>query len=151
MKDIFKNAKFGDRFTCFEDGKEDECVFLEKMDVGDNCPPRYKLARKIDVKYEDGGKKSFTVEIIADKDGNVYEGCTVGLSRKVVVSLLRRTPPVDPILNEELEDLARYIGNGMYDDWEWESEEKILNNTKYSTDYLYSLYLERKKKNKKQI
>lgn len=146
MKNIFKNAKFGDRFTCFEDGKEDECVFLEKMDVGDNCPPMYKLARKIDVKYEDGGKKSFTSEIIAKKDGNVYEGCTVGLTRAAVVSLLRRTPPIDPILGEEPQDLVRYSGYGMYDDWEWESEEKILNNTKYSTDYLYDLYLERKKK-----
>ena len=47
------------------------------MDFGDNCPSRYKLARKIDVKYEDGGEKSFTSEIIADKDGNVYEGCYI--------------------------------------------------------------------------
>lgn len=91
-------------------------------------------------------KKSFTSEIIAKKDGNVYEGCTVGLTRAAVVSLLRRTPPIDPILGEEPQDLVRYSGYGMYDDWEWESEEKILNNTKYSTDYLYDLYLERKKK-----
>ena len=77
MKDIFKDAKFGNRFTCVENGREDDCVFLEKMDFGDNCPSRYKLARKIDVKYEDGGEKSFTSEIIADKDGNVYEGCYI--------------------------------------------------------------------------
>lgn len=146
MKDIFKNAKFGDRFTCFEDGKEDECVFLEKMDVGDNCPPMYKLARKIDAKYEDGGKKSFTSEIIVKEDGNVYEGCTVGLTRAVVVSLLRRTPPVDPILGEKPQDLVRYSGYGMYGNWVWENKERILNNTKYSTKYLYDLYLERKKK-----
>lgn len=30
--------------------------------------------------------------------------------------------------------------------WGWKSEKEILNNTKYSTDFLYDLYLERKKK-----
>ena len=38
MKDIFKDAKFGNRFACVENGREDDCVFLEKMDFGDNCP-----------------------------------------------------------------------------------------------------------------
>lgn len=146
MKNIFRDAKFGDIFTCFEGGKEDDCVFLEKMDVGDNCPPMYKLARKIDVKYDGGREKSFTSEIIADKDGKVYKGCTVGLTRKAVIALLRGTPPIDPILGEEPQDLVRYSGYGMYDDWEWQSKEEILSNTKYSTDYLYSLYLERKTK-----
>lgn len=146
MTDIFKKAKFGDRFTCFEDGGEYDCVFLERMDVGDSCPPRYKLARNIDVKYEDGGEKSFSAEIIADKDGKVYDGCTIGLTRKAVIALLRGTPPIDPILGEEPQDLVRYSGYGMYDDYEWQSKEEILNNTKYSTDFLYDLYLERKKK-----
>lgn len=145
MKDVFENAKFGDRFTCFENGKEDDCVFLEKMDVGDNCPPMYKLARQINVKCKDGGKKSFSSEIIADKDGNVYEGCMVGLTRKAVVSLLRGTKPIDPILGEEPQDLVSYSGYGMHDDWEWESEKEIMDNTKYSTDYLYNIYLDHKK------
>ena len=69
MEDIFKDAKFGNRFACVENGREDDCVFLEKMDFGDNCPPMYKLARQTNVKYKDGGKKSFSAEIIADKDG----------------------------------------------------------------------------------
>lgn len=146
MKNIFKNAKFGDRFTCFEYGREDDCVFLEKMDVGDNCPPMYKLARLIKMKYKDGSEKSFSAEIIADKDGNVYEGCIVGLTRKAVVSLLLETRPFDPMLGEEPQDLVCYIGYGMGDDWGWKSEKEILSNTKYSTDYLYDLYLERKKK-----
>ena len=145
MEDIFKDAKFGDRFTCFENGKEDDCVFLEKMDVGDNCPPMHKLARQINVKYKDGGKKSFSSEIIADKDGNVYKGCMVGLTRKAVVSLLRGTKPIDPMLGEEPQDLVRYNGNGMCDNWEWKSEKEIMDNAIYSTDYLYSIYLERKK------
>lgn len=142
MKDVFENVKFGDRFTCFENGKEDDCIFLEKMDVGDNCPPMYKLARQINVKYKDGGKKSFSAEIITDKDGKVYKGCTVGLTRKAVVSLLRGTPPISPILGEESQDLVCYIGYGK---WGWKSEDEILNNTKYPTDYLYTLYLDRKK------
>lgn len=99
---------------------------------------------KIDVKYEDGREKSFTSEIIADKDGKVYEGCVIGLTREVVIALLRGTPPIIyPILGEESQDLVRYIGYGK---WGWKSEKEILNNTKYSTDYLYSLYLERKTK-----
>lgn len=33
MKNIFENIKFRDRLTYFEDGKEDDCVFLEKMNI----------------------------------------------------------------------------------------------------------------------
>ncbi len=140
MTDIFKKAKFGDRFTCFEDGGEYDCVFLERMDVGDSCPPRYKLARNIDVKYEDGGEKSFSAEIIADKDGKVYEGCAVGLSRTFIVASLVQLVPNYSVMKRIPRDVGYYQG-GMDDHWRWESPHSIMVNKKRSTEELYELYL----------
>lgn len=142
MKNIFKNAKFGDKFVYNNRGHKCECIFLHRMCAADESPDMYKLTRKIDIKYEDGGEKSFSfsAEIIADKDGNVNDGRTVELSRKAVITSLVQLVPNYSVMERIPHDVGYYQG-GMDDHWRWETPYSIMVNKKRSTEELYGLYL----------
>lgn len=140
MKDIFREAKFGDKFVYNDRGCKSECIFLYKTCTADGYPDRYKLERRFDKKYEDGSKKRFSVEIIADKDGNVNDGCTVGLSRKTIITSLVQLIPSYSVMERIPHDVGYYQG-GMDDHWRWESRYSIMVNKKRSTEELYELYL----------
>lgn len=61
----------------------------------------------------------------------------VDLDKKDIISLLRGSCPNYSVMNKIPKDLGSYVG-GFVDDWQWNF---ISEDTPYSEEYLYDLYL----------
>ena len=61
----------------------------------------------------------------------------VDLDRKDIISLLKGTQPTYEVMVKIPEDLGHYVG-GFADKWVWNY---ISESCKYTTEYLYELYL----------
>ena len=61
----------------------------------------------------------------------------VELNRKDIIALLRGSSPNYSVMNKIPEELGSYVG-GFVDDWKWNY---ISEDTPYTDEYLYNLYL----------
>ena len=61
----------------------------------------------------------------------------VELNRKDIIALLRGSSPNYSVMNKVPEELGSYVG-GFVDDWKWNY---ISEDTPYTDEYLYNLYL----------
>jgi len=63
---------------------------------------------------------------------------TVELDREDIISLLKGTKPNYPVMNKIPKQLGYYVG-GFVEDWRWNNIDE--NNTTYTDEYLYNMYL----------
>lgn len=63
---------------------------------------------------------------------------TVELDRKDIISLLKGTKPNYLVMDKIPKQLGYYVG-GFVEDWRWNNIDE--NNTTYTDEYLYNLYL----------
>ena len=61
----------------------------------------------------------------------------VKLDRKDIASLLKGSKPYYSVMNKIPKELGSYVG-GFVDDWKWNN---FIEDTEYTDDYLYDLYL----------